>query len=52
MVKLFGIHKLDKKTLFLTGKYGFIMCLMIFGFLMITQTIDKNDDLKSYFNFW
>jgi len=25
---------------------------MILGFLLITNNLEKEDDLKSYFNFW
>jgi hypothetical protein len=52
MVKLFGLHSIDKKALFQIGKNGFIITLMVFGFLLITNTIDKHDDLKAYYNFW
>lgn len=52
MVQFFGIPKVERKTLFLIGKTGFIITLMILGFLFITNNMEKQDDLKSYFNFW
>lgn len=52
MVNFFGFRKVDQKKLFDFGRYGFILTLMILGFLIITNTLDKQDDLKSYYNFW
>lgn len=52
MVKFFGVRKIDLKRLFGHGRFGFVATLMLFGFLIITNTIDKQDDLKSYYNFW
>ncbi|CDW78969.1 UNKNOWN [Stylonychia lemnae] len=52
MVKLFGVKRIPQKTVFNIGRFGFVITFMVLGFFIITNTIDKQDDLKSYFNFW
>ena len=52
MVKFLLFEDIDKKSLFSLGKFGFMICLISWGFLMFTNIIDKRQDLKSYYNFW
>ena len=52
MVKLFFDIRIPKKNLYMIGKYGFLFTLLIFAAMLLTGIIDKQDDLKSYYNFW
>lgn len=52
MVQFLLFEDIDKKTLFYLGKFGFVVCLLAWGFLMFTDFIDKKQDFKAYFNFW
>ena len=44
--------RIPRKTLYNIGKYGFLLTLLLFSTMLMTGLIDKQDDLKSYYNFW
>ena len=50
-INLFGVT-LDKKSVFTVGRQAFAVTLMTFGLLLITGIIDKQGDLRAYYNFW
>ena len=52
MVKLLLNIKVVKKYLYDIGKIGFALSLILFAVMILTNLIDKKDDLKSYYNFW
>jgi hypothetical protein len=43
---------IERRNLFQLGKFGMIVCIIAWGFLMFTNTIDMKNDFRAYYNFW
>ena len=42
----------DSKKVYSNARSGLGLVVIIFGLLLLTGHLSKDDDLKSYYNFW
>jgi hypothetical protein len=44
--------EVESKSVFSLGRIGLSLSLMCFGFMLLSGSISKEEDLKAYYNFW
>jgi hypothetical protein len=44
--------EVESKRVYSLGRIGLSLSLMCFGFMLLSGSISKEEDLKAYYNFW